>query len=113
MVAKKNQVRLNVLRQDREADEAPHQETYLVPVPDGKMSLLQALEEICRNQDDTLAFRRYCCGVQFCNSCLMLINGKPAHACLTIVSPGEEFDVAPLKGKDVVRDLIVDIPPLD
>ena len=71
------------------------------------MNLLQALEVIYQDQDESLAFRRYSCGIQFCNSCLMLINGKPAHACLTIVEAGAEYVVAPLKGKQVILDLIV------
>jgi succinate dehydrogenase/fumarate reductase-like Fe-S protein len=105
-----NQVRLNVLRHNPQADKTSYRETFLVPVESEKMSLLQALDAIYRNQDDTLAFRHYSCGIQYCNSCLMLINGKPAHACLTLVNPGEELEVAPLKGKRVVRDLIIDNP---
>jgi len=71
------------------------------------MNLLQALDYICREQDNTLSFRRYSCGIQFCNSCMMLINGKPGHACLYIVEPGTEVQVAPLKKRRVLRDLIV------
>ena len=98
-------VRLTILRSDPEQG-APYPQTYDVPIREGGMSLLQALEHVYRVQDDTLAFRRYCCGVQYCNSCLMLINGKPAHACLTIVKPGDEFEVAPLRKTRVLRDLV-------
>ncbi len=107
MKGEKDCVRLKVLRCNQQADKPAHQETYTVPFREEKMSLLQALEEIYREQDETLAFRRYSCGVQYCNSCLMLINGKPAHACLTILKPGDEFEVAPLRGKEVLKDLIV------
>jgi succinate dehydrogenase/fumarate reductase-like Fe-S protein len=107
MNTKNNQVLLKVLRYNPQTDETPHQDTYAVTVTGEKMTLLQALEAIHRTQDDSPAFRRYCCGIQYCNSCLMLINGKPSHACLTLVGPGEEFEVAPLKGKQVLRDLIV------
>jgi succinate dehydrogenase/fumarate reductase-like Fe-S protein len=102
------QVCLKVLRYNPEVDPTPHHQAYLVPMTGEKMSLLQALEHIYQEQDDTLAFRRYCCGLQYCNSCLMLINGKPSHACLTLVIPGTEVEVAPLRGKRVLRDLIVD-----
>jgi succinate dehydrogenase/fumarate reductase iron-sulfur protein len=108
MEPQNNSVRLTILRYNPLLDENPYQKTYTVPVHEEKMSLLQALEYIYEEQDDTLAFRRYCCGVQYCNSCMMLINGKPTHACLTIVKPGEEITVAPLRGKQVLRDLITD-----
>jgi succinate dehydrogenase/fumarate reductase-like Fe-S protein len=104
----KDKARLKVLRYNPEVDPAPHYQTYLVPAAGGKMNLLQALEFIYQEQDDTLAFRRYCCGLQYCNSCLMLINGKPSHACLSLVTPGAEMEVAPLRGKRVLRDLIVE-----
>lgn len=100
-------VDLKVLRYDPQVDSEPHYETYSVPLSSEKMNLLQALESIYQKQDESLGFRRYCCGIQFCNSCLMLINGKPAHACLTIVAAGAEYEVAPLKGKQVLMDLIV------
>lgn len=103
-----NCVRIKIWRHNPQADKPPYQETYLVPVMEEKMSLLQALETIYQTQDDTLAFRRYSCGVQYCNSCLMLINSKPAHACLTIINPGEALEIAPLQGKRVVRDLITE-----
>ena len=110
MESAEDQVRLKVLRYNPQVDTAPHYQTYLVPVAGEKMNLLQALEFIYQEQDDTLAFRRYCCGLQYCNSCLMVINGKPSHACLSIITPGAEVEVAPLRGKRVLRDLIVEEP---
>jgi len=107
MNTQSNCVRLKILRHDPRTGECPHQEIYYVPITEEKMNLLQALESLYRTQDDSPAFRRYCCGIQYCNSCKMMINGKPSHACLTLVNPGEEFEVAPLKGKQVLRDLIV------
>ncbi len=107
MDSQRNQAHLKVLRYNPQTGEAPYQETYAVTVTGEKMTLLQALEAIYGMKDDSPVFRRYCCGVQYCNSCLMLINGKPSHACLTLVGPGEEFEIAPLKGKQVLRDLIV------
>ncbi len=108
MSAEIKYARVKVLRYDPQADETPRPQTFSVPVTGEKMNLLQALETIYQEQDDTLAFRRYCCGIQYCNSCLMLINGKQAHACLTIVNPGDEFEVAPVRGKRVLRDLVVE-----
>jgi len=102
-----NCVRLKILRYNPQIDADPHYETYDLPIGAEKMNLLQALEAIYQNYDESLTFRRYSCGIQFCNSCLMLINGKPSHACLTIVDAGAEYEVAPLKGKRVLLDLIV------
>ncbi len=107
MDTQNNCVRLKILRYNPQVDTAPHYETYDLPLTEEKMNLLQALETIYQHYDESLVFRRYCCGIQFCNSCLMLINGKPAHACLTIVDAGAEYEVAPLKGKQVLMDLIV------
>jgi len=106
MDTRRNSVRLKILRYNPQIDTDPHYETYFVALTEEKMNLLQALETIYQSQDESLVFRRYCCGIQFCNSCLMLINGKPSHACLTIVNAGEEYEVAPLKGKEVLIDLI-------
>ena len=99
---------LNVLRYNPCVDKDPHFEKYFVPITEEKMNLLQALEYIYQEQDSTLTFRRYCCGLQFCNSCRMLINDRPAHACLFIVEPGTEVTVAPLARRQVLRDLIVE-----
>jgi succinate dehydrogenase/fumarate reductase iron-sulfur protein len=102
------QVRLKVLRYNPQADKTSHYQTYFVPVTEEKMNLLQALEYIYREQDETLTFRRYSCGLQFCNSCMMLINGKRGHACMTIIEPNTEWEVDPLPGRRVLRDLIVE-----
>jgi len=108
MISQNNQALLKVHRYNPEIDEAPYFQSYLIPLPEEKMNLLQAIEYIYSEVDSTLAFRRYSCGFQYCNSCMMLINGKPGHACTHIVEPGIEITVAPLQKKRVLRDLIVD-----
>jgi len=100
-------VRLKISRYNPQVDAAPHFQNYVVPLTEEKTNLLQILEYIYRHQDGTLAFRRYCCGVQACNSCLMLVNGKQTHACLFIVEPETDLEVAPLPERPVLRDLIV------
>ncbi|MFB3885848.1 MAG: 2Fe-2S iron-sulfur cluster-binding protein [Thermodesulfobacteriota bacterium] len=107
-MSERKQVCLRVLRYNPQVDKDSYYQTYFVPVAEEKMNLLQALEYVYREQDSTLAFRRYSCGLQFCNSCRMLINGKGAHACLTIVEPDTEWEVGPLPGRRVLRDLIVE-----
>jgi len=106
MDSKQNRAYLKVYRYNPEIDTAPYYQDYDIPVAEEKMNLLQALEYIYSEKDATLAFRKYSCGFQFCNSCMLLINGKPGHACLHIVEPGAEITVAPLKKKQVLRDLI-------
>ncbi|OGP58647.1 MAG: hypothetical protein A2162_12050 [Deltaproteobacteria bacterium RBG_13_52_11b] len=108
MMSGKTRIHLKVLRYNPQIDNDPYYEDYFLPATEEKMNLLQALEQIYREQDDTLTFRRYSCGLQFCNSCLMLVNGKRAHACLTIIEPGTHVEVAPLPGRRVLRDLIVE-----
>ena len=108
MNPERGQACLKVFRYNPQIDEVPQYQTYFVPLTEEKINLLQALELIYQEQDDTLAFRRYSCGLQFCNSCLMLINGKPSHACLTLLTEGATFELAPLQGKRVLRDLIVE-----
>ena len=109
MNSKKSQVCLKICRYDPQKNKEPFYQSYYVPLTEEKMNLLQALEYIYQEQDDTLAFRRYSCGLQYCNSCMMLINGKPGHACLYIIEPETEVEVAPLKKKRILCDLIVDV----
>lgn len=89
--------------------ESKVQEYRIALGKDDKTSLLQGLEEIYQTQDDTLAFRRYCCGLQFCNSCMMRVNGKNTHACMIMLEPGKTYELGPLSGHTVVRDLVVEM----
>lgn len=101
---------IQALRSPAAGEKAPRIQEYRLALKAGeKYSLLQALEEIYQTQDDTLAFRRYCCGLQFCNSCMMRVNGKNTHACMTILEPGETYKVGPLSGHKIIRDLIVEM----
>jgi len=99
---------LEVFRQDASLGIAPHFDIFTVPVDEeDKTTVLEALEYVFMNLDSSLGFRRYCCGLQSCNSCLMEIDGKAAPACHTLVEGGRTTHVKPLEGK-VARDLIVD-----
>ena len=103
-----NEVHLKIQRYNPKLDKAPYYQEYVLPLGEEKISLLQGLESIYKEQDDTLAFRRYCCGVLYCNSCLMLVNGKKVNACLHILEPDTKLEIAPLPGKRVLRDLMVE-----
>lgn len=99
----------NVFRYDPDRDKAPAFKEYRVPVED-KISVLMLLDRIYKEQDQTLSFRNYCCGLQMCQSCLMKINRKKKFACLTLVSPGETVVIEPATYPEGhIKDLVVHI----
>jgi succinate dehydrogenase/fumarate reductase iron-sulfur protein len=100
-------VKLKLLRYDPDKDSLPSYKIYEVSVEE-KTTVLQLLNSIYEDQDRTLAFRRYCCGYKFCNSCMMTIDGRPALACHTFVEPEDEITVEPSSDYPVIRDLVVD-----
>ena len=72
-------VELRIARFDPERDDAPHDETYLVPVEpmDRVLDLLTRAKELF---DGSITFRRSCAhGV--CGSDALLINGRNRLAC--------------------------------
>jgi fumarate reductase iron-sulfur subunit len=75
-------------------------------------TVLDALVEIQRRQDPTLAFR-YACRVGMCGSCAMVVNGRERWACRTrLATLGTgPVDVSPLYHFPVLRDLVVDMAP--
>jgi succinate dehydrogenase / fumarate reductase iron-sulfur subunit len=102
---------LKILRFNSEIDEKPQYQNYTVEV-EPTDRLLDALINIKRFQDGTLAFRKSCAhGV--CGSDAMRINGKEALACKTLVqdvveTEGATVVIEPLRYFPVQRDLIVD-----
>ena len=102
---------LKILRFNSEIDEKPQYQSYTVEV-EPTDRLLDALMQIKRFQDGTLAFRKSCAhGV--CGSDAMRINGKEALACKTLVqdvveTEGATVVIEPLRYFPVQRDLIVD-----
>src|SRR5256884_8782726 len=75
-------------------------------------TVLDALVEIQRTQDPTLAFR-YACRVGMCGSCAMVVNGRERWACRTrLGSLGQgPISVRPLYHFPLLRDLVVDMTP--
>lgn len=75
-------------------------------------TILDVLLRIQRTYDPSLAFR-YSCRISMCGSCGMVINGKEALACQTIVAnlKGKEITIRPLNHFPVVKDLVVDMGP--
>jgi succinate dehydrogenase/fumarate reductase-like Fe-S protein len=104
----KKYINVNIFRYDPDTDDAPYFKSYQVKALE-EVSVLVLLDRIQKEQDQTLSFRSYCCGLQNCRSCRMKINQKPLFACLTIIKPGEEITVEPLSfpGRHI-KDLVVD-----
>jgi succinate dehydrogenase/fumarate reductase-like Fe-S protein len=107
-----NTFTLRVARFDPLYDSEPSYRNYEIPF-DGSMSVLMALEYVYEYVDETLAFRRYCCGTARCNSCLMVANGKKIRACSILVEEGKTLVVEPAEGYRVIKDLVVDFDDRD
>lgn len=103
---------LKVARFDSLNDSEPSYKNYEIPFG-GSMSVLMALEYVYEHVDETLAFRRYCCGTARCNSCLVRANGKKIRACSTLVEEGKTLVVEPAEGYRVIKDLVVDFDDRD
>ncbi len=103
-------VHLDIERFNPEADRASHVQRYTLDV-EPTDRVLDALTTINRNVDGTLTFRRSCAhGV--CGSDAMVINGKEALACKTLIqdvaeSDGATITIAPARHMEVQRDLMV------
>lgn len=84
---------------------------YRIEAREG-MTVLDALVEIQRVQDPTLAFR-YACRVGMCGSCAMVVNGRERWACRTLLASlrADTITVRPLYHFPLIRDLVVDMAP--
>ena len=107
-------VRFEISRFDSTNDAAPYTQSYELEM-EPTQRVLDALTYIKRNLDATLAFRKSCAhGV--CGSDAMLINGREALACKTLIqdvaqSDGATVTLAPLRHLEVQRDLMVSQRP--
>lgn len=77
-----------------------------------RMTVLDALFRIQREEDSSLAFR-CACRVGMCGTCAMTINGVPRLACKTRPSTlgTRRLELAPLRHLPVVQDLVVSLRP--
>src|SRR5262249_2906331 len=73
-------------------------------------TVLDALVQIQREQDPTLALR-YACRVGMCGSCAMVVNGRERWACRTRLAAlgSTVVSVRPLYHFPLLRDLVVDM----
>jgi succinate dehydrogenase/fumarate reductase-like Fe-S protein len=97
---------LRVFRFDPDRDREPHFDEFKFAVQE-PVPVLVALSRIQKEQDPTLGFRDYSCGLQLCESCLLKINGKKQFACHELVRGGETLTLEPLYFPERhVRDLV-------
>lgn len=81
-------------------------------VPEGvAASLLDGLRWVRENLDGTLAVRYACINANACKECMMLLDGKVVYACVARMQPGATHEVAPLRNKARLRDLVSEIAP--
>lgn len=99
-------VTVSVERYDPEKKET-YIQNYEVPRGD-KVRVLDFLSYIFEEIDASLGYRRHLCKAKMCNACMMMVNGNPRLVCWEVVSPAQnEIKLSPLKGKRVIKDLIV------
>lgn len=97
---------LRVFRFDPDVDKEPRFEEFLFVVEE-QIPVLVALSRIQKEQDPTLAFRDYSCGLQLCGSCQLKINGKKQFACHELLRGGQTLTLEPLYfPENHVRDLV-------
>lgn len=103
-----NVVKVQVYRYDPDTDSRPYMQFIDVPQGHQDHMVLDLLNHIKFQIDDSLAYRRSCReGV--CGSDGMNINGKNRLACVTNVRElAQPIVLKPLPGLPVVRDLIID-----
>jgi succinate dehydrogenase/fumarate reductase-like Fe-S protein len=100
-------ITVSIFRFNPEKDRQPYYQEYSVQSTE-EMSVLVLLKHIQEEQDASLSFRSYCCGLQMCRSCLMKINSAKKFACLTLVKPGEKITIEPLSYPEAhIKDLVV------
>lgn len=104
-------IKLKIFRYDPDRDDRPAMQDIAIVPEHGDRMLLDLLERIRHQTDDSLSFRRSCReGV--CGSDGMNINGKNGLACLTNLKElTQPIVLRPLPGLPVIRDLIVDMTP--
>lgn len=79
--------------------------TYEIPIDTAGYSVMDLLDYIYQNLDNTLAYYRHSiCNQGICARCMLKVDGTPVLACMHRPS-GAEITLAPRTGK-VIRDLV-------
>lgn len=101
-------MKVTVYRFDPEVDQAPHYDTYDLPITaEDHYTVMDVLEYIFDHVDSSLSYYSHSvCNHGICGRCTVKINGKAGLACTTLAS-GEDFTLEPA-GSRVVKDLVVE-----
>jgi len=101
---------IRVSRFKRDGEDA-HVEDHEVPV-DERTTVLEALRWIRVHDDPSLGIRHSCYHAS-CGTCGMLVNGREALACVTVVAALDDgpVRVEPIANLPVLEDLVVDMAP--
>jgi fumarate reductase iron-sulfur subunit len=98
---------LDIWRGDRDG----HFQAFSLPLRESQ-TILDAVTEIQRTQDASLAYR-FACRVGMCGSCAMIVDGIPRWTCRTRVidvqRKGKRLKLEPLRNLPIVKDLAVDM----
>lgn len=91
----------------RSAISKPHYVEYKLQETPG-MTLFIALMHIRENMDPDLSFD-FVCRAGICGSCGMVVNGKPALACRTLIAnyPEGKLTLLPMPAFELIKDLSV------
>ena len=104
-------VTIRILRYKPNRIDPPHYQDFsLQNAPD--MSVLDALEKIRLEQDNSLMYR-HSCHHSSCGTCACQINGKERLTCITKISDldNDTITLTPLAGFKTIADLVVDMTP--
>ena len=105
------EVTFKVHRKDPENGGESSYSTYQVDLPEDA-TVLEGLQKIRDEQDDTLAFRASCCQGT-CGECAVRINYKAQFTCTArigaVTKKAPEILLDPVRNIPVVKDLVFDM----
>ena len=107
---KSRHMTFSIQRYNPLTDKKPYMQEFKLNTADfHSVMLLDALEAIKAQHDESLSFRRSC-GEGVCGSDGLNINGKNSLACITqLVNLPDHVVLKALPGMPIVRDLVVDM----
>ncbi len=85
-----------------------HYDFFDVPViVDERWTVMDVLHYIRDHYDSSLSFYSHnVCDHGICGRCTLMVNGFPSLACTHVVINEAELVLAPLKNKQIVKDLV-------
>ncbi len=104
------QINVKIKRYNPEKDSRPYWSEHKVEAR-ATDRILDVMNKIKWEQDGSFTYRRSCAhGI--CGSDAVLLNGVNRLACSVLVQDlGENITIEPIRGLEVIRDLVVDMDP--